>query len=77
MGQIQKLRNTVTRDSKLKHVSSFLATDAQSYIAKLLEFVTTKYEDIVETSTTRNSDSWGLVVEELHNVQSEVTNVVQ
>ena len=77
MGLIQKLRNTVTRYSKLKHVSSFMATDAQSFIAKLLEFVTTQYEDIVETSTMSDSDSWELVVEELHNVQSEVTNAGQ
>ena len=41
MGLIQKLRNTVTKDSDLKHISSFLANDDQSFIAKLLDFVTT------------------------------------
>ena len=58
MGLIQELHDTGTKDSDLKHISLFLATDAQSFIAKLLEFVTTQYEDIVETSTMSNSDSW-------------------
>jgi uncharacterized protein YneF (UPF0154 family) len=84
MGQLQKLRNAVPKDSELKELASSLATDAQSFITKLLEFVTTQYEDLVETSTMNDSESWELVVdcvahifEELRNVRSEVTDAEQ
>jgi hypothetical protein len=75
MGCLQKLRNAVTKDSEVKELASSLATDAQSFITELLEFVTTQYEDLVKTSTMSDSESWELVVdcvahifEELHNV---------
>jgi uncharacterized protein YneF (UPF0154 family) len=81
MGRLQKLRNAVSKDSELKELASSLATDAQSFITELLEFVTTQYEDLVETSTMSDSESWELVVdcvahifEELHNVRSELTD---
>jgi hypothetical protein len=84
MGRLQKLHNAVTKDSDLKELASSLANGAQSFITKLLEFVTTQYEDLVETSTMSDSESWELVVdcvahivEELRNVRSEVTDVGQ
>jgi uncharacterized protein YneF (UPF0154 family) len=61
-----------------------MANDAQSFITEILEFVTTQYVDLVETSTMSDSESWELVVdcvahilEELHNVRSEVTDAGQ
>ena len=41
MGKIQKLSNIVTNDYDLKYTAPSLATDDQSFITKLLEFVTT------------------------------------
>jgi rhamnogalacturonyl hydrolase YesR len=50
-------------------------------MTELLEFVTTQYEDLVETSTMSDSESWKLVVdcfahifEQLHNARSEVND---
>ena len=61
-----------------------MAIDARSFITKILKFVHTQYEDLVDTSTMSDSDYWELVVdcvahifEEFHNVQSEVTCVWQ
>jgi hypothetical protein len=84
MGRLQKLCNAVTKYSELKELASSLATDAHIFITELLEFVTTQYEDLVETSTLIDSESWELVVdcvahifEKLHNIRSEVTDSVQ
>ena len=63
MGLIKKLHNTVTKYSELKDLSSSLATDAHSSIVKILEFVTIHYEDLVDNSTMRDSESWELVVD--------------
>ena len=57
MGKIQKLSNIVTKDYDLKYLSPLLATDDQSFITKLLEFVTAQYEDLVSTSTISKSES--------------------
>ena len=58
MVQIQNLPNKVIKDSDLKELASLLATDAQIFITKLIEFVITQYEDLFETSTMSNSESW-------------------
>jgi hypothetical protein len=58
MGRLQKLRNAVTKYSKLKELASSLATDAQIFTTELLEFVTTQYEDLVDTSTMSDYESW-------------------
>ena len=75
MVRIQRLCNTVTKYYEPKYLASSLAIDAQSFITKILELVTTQYEYLVDTSTMGNSESWGLFVncvdhifEELHNV---------
>ena len=57
MGIIQKLINTVTKDSDPKKLASPLYIGAEIFLNKLLELVTTQCEYFVETSTMRNSES--------------------
>ena len=72
---IQNLPDTVIKYYELKELDSSWAIYAQIFITNILEFVTTQYEYLVDTSTMSDSESWELVVycvanifEKLHNV---------
>jgi hypothetical protein len=83
-GRFNKLRNTITTDSKLIEIAVYLSSDSASFIMEMLEYITPQYEEYIETQTFKPKeamstvlDSVALIFEELHSVRSEVIDAGQ
>jgi hypothetical protein len=83
-GRVKKLRATVTTDAALTDLLSVLLTDSQGFITELCEFVSSQYDEYVESSSFTAEEAWSLVIdcvahifEELHSARSVVMDAVQ
>jgi hypothetical protein len=83
-GRVKKLRATVTTDADLKDLSSVLLTDSQGFITDLCEFVSSQYDEYVESSSFTAEKAWSLVIdcvahifEELHSARYVVMDAGQ
>jgi hypothetical protein len=83
-GRVKKLRATVTTDADLKDFPSVLLTDLQGFITELCEFVSSQYDEYVESSSFTAEEAWSLVIdcvahifEDLHSARSVVMDAGQ
>jgi hypothetical protein len=82
-GRLKKIRNTITTDSELIKMAVYLSSDSASFITKMLEYITTQYEEYTKTQSFKPKealytvlDSVAFIFEELHRVRLEVTGNV-
>jgi hypothetical protein len=76
---VKKVRATVTSDADLKDLLSDLLTDFQGFITELCEFVSSQYDEYVDSSSFTAEQAWSLVIDcvahifkELHSARSVV-----
>jgi hypothetical protein len=82
-GHLKNLRNTITTESEFIEMAVYLSSESAYFITEMLEYITTLYEEYVETQMKPKEalstvlDYVALIFEELHSVRSEVIDAGQ